>query len=237
MERRIDADVDIAELIEFHEYFEGHNKNILDDVSLTLQKLDESKYAKKIRDHSKFLQLLKAIEDYNKGIEREAERVKEEATNVLLDYKLPEDYERFLLVIIDYYRMFSDIAFAVREIFWDLRKQFKIGGARKKGDEREEIYHAIIKDLEWLYKKMKKSTENMDQKNSQIIESIRKDVFSISKENIEELERMLRIIKKLVYRSEILHRYIFRFARRDEEEDEFSQDVKRAVRDGLKNII
>ena len=227
------ADI-ITTLIDYHKHFAEHNEDILEDVSNTLQKLDESKYAKKIRDHSKFLYVLRAIADYNRRIERLAEKLKEEITDVLLSYEFPENYELLLLVFSDYYRTFSNIAFAVKEIFWELSQEFNIKLARAKGEDREDIYHQLINDLKQLYEKMEKAASNIKRENEELIRKLQQNEIHVTKKTIEDLEKLLHIIKKMVYRSKILHKHIFRFM---EEEDEFSRVVREAVRESLKNMI
>lgn len=224
------------QLVEYHENFVDNNENILDDITSTLNRLNEEKYSHIIHDHSKFLMMIKNLRDYNKNISRVAKYIEKGIMDVLLSFDLPLEYELFLLALSDFYRMVEDVSSAVKEIFWDFFIEYNRKLSRAKGDRREEIYHKLIKDMELLYRRMWEQTKKMDEENLKLIEELKENQIEITEEDIEELEKSLSQIKKMIYKSKIMNEYIFRHGG-EEYHDEFSLGIKEAIRESLKSMM
>lgn len=234
-DRLIELEPNLAKrLIEYHETFGENNQNILEDISNTLNKLSNNRYLKHIKDHSKFLIMMRALFEYNKNISKLSGIIKEKLTDMVLTYDLPENYELFLVTLSDFYRMLEDMSFSLKEIFWEIYNEYRIF-QRMRGEERKEIYYEVVKDTKILYEEIKKEAEKIDEKNRRLIEELQKNQIEITDEDINELEEMLSLIKKILYKSKLMGRYIFRY--NEKYDDEFSLGIKEAIRKALKSMM
>ena len=60
------------------------------------------------------MHMIKALSEYNRDIEKISNAMKEEITDILIYFDIPEDYELLLMILSDYYRTLGDIAFSIR---------------------------------------------------------------------------------------------------------------------------